>query len=464
MAKLKPIPQLDLFKLYSGQDSIVETVTTDYRPTGSVVDNASCVDFVINTNYNEYVSAKDLILSVKLQVEMKKQATAIATRCASTVTTETAPTTSAGALSDADWKNVNVVLLGFHSLWQQVDLFIGDTNVNGSSTTYPYKAYLDCILGRSMDSKESWLSAAHWYLDQYVGTSVPSETGKFGYRHLLQAFSATDFTKSKVVELCGPLFVDLFQQEKLLLGGIRLRLRLYPNRPQFYINSNFNNLSFEVKITDYILSVTKHRVATPIVDAHNRVLMGPQRTPALYPISRSFIKTELLTSGSLTHCPQFIFLSRIPRSAVVCFVKECAFSGDYTRNPFNFEHFDLNYLVATVDGVQFPKRAYTPDFESNLCAREYLSLFQMLGQMNNNNRIGIDLQAFKEGFAMFGFNFTPDFGRPPPDGYWNPSRIGNLSFEVRFKKALPCNVVMIVRFASDEIIAIDKDRNGMIEF
>ena len=45
-----------------------------------------------------------------------------------------------------------------------------------------------------------------------------------------------------------------------------------------------------------------------------------------------------------------------------------------TKNPFNFKHFDVDYLSLYVDGKQVPSKQLTPDFTNELCTRSYASI------------------------------------------------------------------------------------------
>ena len=50
------------------------------------------------------------------------------------------------------------------------------------------------------------------------------------------------------------------------------------------------------------------------------------------------------------------------RIASFSFIKESAVNGAYHQNPFNFEHFNLNYVTLNVNSRQQPAKVFTPVF------------------------------------------------------------------------------------------------------
>ena len=63
--------------------------------------------------------------------------------------------------------------------------------------------------------------------------------------------------KSKTIDLVGRLHSDLFFQEKLLLKGIGLRLKLVRNKDSFVLLSGARDAAFKVSITKAVLRARK---------------------------------------------------------------------------------------------------------------------------------------------------------------------------------------------------------------
>ena len=97
-------------------------------------------------------------------------------------------------------------------------------------------------------------------------------------------------------------------------------------------------------------------------------------------------------------------MGQLPNRVIIGFCKNKAFNGDRSLNPFNFEHFDINFLRLYVDGVQVPSRALKPDFtESKLYVEAYHTLFTGTGVhfLNEGNKISRTSYPF--GYCLFAF-------------------------------------------------------------
>ena len=79
-----------------------------------------------------------------------------------------------------------------------------------------------------------------------------------------------------------------------------------------------------------------------------------------------------------------LFSGQVPRRIVIGLVDTEAFSGKISKNPFNFQHYDLNFLCAHVDGERFPSRPLTPDFDNGHFLEAYETLFVGTGIYNSD--------------------------------------------------------------------------------
>lgn len=68
-----------------------------------------------------------------------------------------------------------------------------------------------------------------------------------------------------------------------------------------------------------------------------------------YPIDRVWLKNCVCYQEN-------VFLGQIPKLIVVGFVDHEAFTGSYARNPFTFNHYDIEFLCLYVDGQQYSSK------------------------------------------------------------------------------------------------------------
>ena len=156
---------------------------------------------------------------------------------------------------------------------------------------------------------------------------------------------------------------------------------------------------------------------------------------------------------------------QLPKRAFVAFVDHNAFNGSESLNPFNYKNYDLNYLAFYLNGIQYPEKAFTPDFDKGLYIREYLSLFESTNQDNIDSCITLSRENFVRGNNIFAVNFAPDLTSGCcASGHVNQIKFGSLRLQVRFKKPLDKAITVLVYLDYDSIIEINQERNPIYEF
>ena len=112
------------------------------------------------------------------------------------------------------------------------------------------------------------------------------------------------------------------------------------------------NENYKLKILSTILKVCHVSLNPSMIITHNEAL---EIAPAIYPFWRSDIKSFTVAAGSHTFMTDNIFHGEVPSKIIIGLVSNAAYSGDYTKNPFNFQNMGLNYLEINVDGQPVPK-------------------------------------------------------------------------------------------------------------
>ena len=109
-----------------------------------------------------------------------------------------------------------------HSLFSQVDVYPNDTLVTTSSNNYPFRAYVDTVLSHGAEAKKTQLTSQLWYNDTAGHMNAPTVHG--GYTGLVER--RRYIAESRIVDMMGRLHVDLFLQDRFLLNGVSVKLRL----------------------------------------------------------------------------------------------------------------------------------------------------------------------------------------------------------------------------------------------
>ncbi|KAL8572702.1 hypothetical protein ACOMHN_049831 [Nucella lapillus] len=150
-----------------------------------------------------------------------------------------------------------------------------------------------------------------------------------------------------------------------------------------------------------------------------------------------------------------------PNRIVVALVDSSAVNGQYDKNPFHFQNFDLNFLGITLDGKHVPAKPLTPDFDRKRVTRAYLTTLEGSGLLHKDTAAGFLLDRFTKGYALFCFDLTPSL----VDGdQFELVKSAPMRLELKFAKALPNPVVVLIYEELDGLIEVNKSRQVLTDF
>lgn len=75
--------------------------------------------------------------------------------------------------------------------------------------------------------------------------------------------------------------------------------------------------------------------------------------------------------------------------------------GDYTTNPFNFQHFNLIDVGIYINGESVPGRPLKTDFTTGHYSSTYARLFEASGKWNHDAGLVITRDNFGNGYSLF---------------------------------------------------------------
>jgi len=436
MSNITPHPDFDLFGVPPTQLTIERDIQSEHRPI-SVLDSNSIIQFVITTAIDEYIQLRDTLLKIRLKINIKK-----------------ANKTDVNA---DDWKKIAPVNYLLQSLFSNVQVEVDGKSISLSPQTYAYKAYFDTLLGYTNDARDSYLTAAGYYSDKTTKNAFSEDESA-----LIKPDPVTASGDGKSIELIGKLHIDFFSQPRALLGGVTLKITLVPNKPSFYLLMKDASLIPTVVFEDTSLFMHRSKVVYPVVNAHSLAL---EKGTAKYPITRGHVKAFNITTGVTDTIIDNAVYGILPRRIFITLVPNDAFSGTFTKNPFDFKTFNLSYLAVHIDGQQHPIKAYTPDFVKKIYTREYIGLFESLNQLTTDSTISLNLNDWANGNTIYGFNFAPDLSDDCCKmGFASVVKKGALKIELKFSTALTETISVLLYCEYDSIIEIDSNRQVYTDY
>jgi hypothetical protein len=430
------VPELDIFVTPPCQTSIEKTFMQEIRPV-SLLNTGGHIEFLINTDYLDYLRLNETTLHAKFRVSLTKKDKSV--------------------ITNADWVQVSMTNNILHSLWSQVDLYIENVQTTVSLQTYPYRSYFETILYSNNQSRKTYLPCEGYFDDE-----EPENFKALTKKYQLISKSANDVNVSSIIDLTGKLHLDIMQQPNYLMNSMRLKLILIPHKPEFIFYTHDANIIPKIEFQELYITVYKSRVNEELYLAHQRAI---EYGPAKYPITRSEVRSVTIDKGVSSRNLENVVNGQLPRRVFIAFVENDAFTGAFTKNAFNFANFNISSLACYVNGDQYPKRAYKPNFSENLYTREYLDLLNTISQYNNDVKTVITKDKFKNGFTIFGFDLARDLSDGyHQTGYVDIPRNGVLRFEIQFGEQLTTTINAIIYCEFDNMITVNGDRNVFIDF
>ncbi|KAI0242984.1 hypothetical protein LSAT2_009527 [Lamellibrachia satsuma] len=344
-----------------------------------------------------------------------------------------------------------------HSLFSQVDVYLNGTLVTPSTNTYAYRAYIETLLSYGTDAKVTQLTGQLWHKDTATHMDAveivdgPAANAGFVARR-------ENIVRSRVVDMMGRLHVDLFLQDKFLINGVDVKIRLVRSKAAFALMAGGPNPDYRITIVNAALFAKKATLNPTVQMAHIKAL---ERSTVKYPMRSVDCKVYSIPAGARSHTHENLFLGTLPKRLVLCCIDNDAYNGAYDKNPFHAKNNAISFHAVYVDGRQIPSKPFQPNFEDDLFVRSYMSLFTSTGKIWQDEGNGLTRSDYRHGYTFFGFDLTPDQCDGP---CFHLVQKGNLRIELHFRDALPTTVNVIAYAEFESVLEIDKSRNVIYDY
>ncbi|CAK1591845.1 unnamed protein product [Parnassius mnemosyne] len=205
---------MDLFALPSTQTSIENGLWIHYKPISSLGDDGP-IEFQVPGTGDDYIDLSHTLLHIKAKVLNQDSTNLVSTTIVAPVN---------------NW---------LHSLFSQLDVYLNQKLVSPPNNTYAYRAYMETLLNYAPAAKQSHLTCSLWYED--TAGKMDSTDGKnIGFVKRQELIS-----ESKEIEMIGHLHGDIFNQDKFLINGVEMSVKLVRSRESFNLIVGSNDVKFK---------------------------------------------------------------------------------------------------------------------------------------------------------------------------------------------------------------------------
>jgi hypothetical protein len=223
-----------------------------------------------------------------------------------------------------------------------------------------------------------------------------------------------------------------------------------------------NKIIPSIQFEDVHFNIIKSRVSQEVVVAQAQAL---NVSPVKYILNRAEVRAFTIDKGATQRNIENVINGQLPRRVLIAFVSNEAYAGAYKKNPYFFDNYHIDSIACFINGEQFPQKAFKPDFDNDKYVREYIELFRVSEQLDNDARMLITRDNFKSGYTIFAFNLSPDFSQGyNSTGYSNIPKSGVMRIEIHFSQALSVIINALVYCEFDNLLSIGQDRNAFMDY
>ena len=159
-------------------------------------------------------------------------------------------------------------------------------------------------------------------------------------------------------------------------------MKLHRHKPEFCLLSADAAPAYKIIFVDAILYLKKIELTPSVFNAINTVLNDKN---AQYTITRTTPKVFTVPRGQQSQHIGNAFLGEIPKRIAVCMMDNDSYNGNYKKNPFNFQHYNLTQVGISVNGEEVPFKPLKLNFDDKLFVTAYNTLSSGTGKLHGNS-------------------------------------------------------------------------------
>ena len=429
--------ELSLFALPPTETGIERRYYVDYRPVSQLVDDCSPIEFNF-MGVRDYLDLKKTELHVRAKIV----------------------NASGGDVVKTDYVAPANLLL--HSMFEKVDLTIQDTLMTHAMGGYPYASYFRTLKCLGADNKH--LEAAGFSMDwgDMEATGImpkvdPNDATEKRKMNLGASERGKWFLDGNTFAMQGPLLADVCDLYRLIPGNTKVAVKLYRSRPEFVLSAPLNPTGgYKIILEEIYLRVAYAKPSSGAVVGIDNALENKHK--AAFPFTRSEVRTFNIPQNYQDIYLDNIFQGIVPSLVLVGLLDSRAKNGDYSKNCFNFQPYDVREYGMSVNGTYVPSLPVKVDFSNG---QNYVAAYKdfMSCLKGKADDVGIDLKRYKDGYTIFAFNLEGALGKSDPDDMFNLKKFGSCRLEMRFGTQLPHTVSMVVYAEYPSMFTMDKNRS-----
>lgn len=361
-------------------------------------------------------------------------------------------------LPNADVSLVNLIL---SSMFTCVSISLNGVHVNGLQNTYSnYRSYVETLLSYGRTAYKSHLASAIYVMDKagefdsVTNPRIVHDADDIG-ENSGYVFRQRSIVGSRPFEVMIPVPCDFFQINRHFPPGASIGVKFQRNAEQAFELLSAGG-HFKVDVMSIKLYVKYISVLPEVVEIQRNKWKTKNM---ILPFKKTEIVIEPLHAGIRSHSVRSVFSGTLPKSLIIGMVRSDAFDGVISRNPYNFQHFNMSSMSISINGVIQPSDPYELDFPAGLNVRLFRDFYDAIGVSHDDCGSMINLPQFGAGSTLMAFDLSPD----RCNGYHNHNPVtGKIDITINFNRPLDVEVSMLMFATFSAVLELDYDFKSTI--
>ena len=335
----------------------------------------------------------------------------------------------------------------------QVDLQLNDTLVGSSGDNYPFKSFITTLLSYSIDSKVTFLKELEGYGTDtpYLFDSVDNERAEDAAKFMVR--------NGQEFELFGRLHLDLMFQPRLIPNLTDIKIKLQRARDEFCLMSHVADREYKLKLSSAKIICRRVKLEPSYqISLENSI----KTRGCKFPVQNIVVKTFNVSKGESAHTLNSLFTNgEVPNRALVGMTLNSAYYGDYTKNPFHFQSFNLSFASLSFGGKTYPPNGYSLNLKENYYIECFHKLYEVFGRYPEDFSFGLDREAWENGTFLIPFDLSVD--ECYKSSFVSPKKYGSLNLSLKWASSLPDVITVFVFGFFDNTVHMDVNRGYSLE-
>ena len=304
------------------------------------------------------------------------------------------------------------------------------------------------VLSYGVDIQKSVLEGCcNWYPD------TPGKADVCGATNAGYVKRKGIWKKSAKVPFCIPLQMDALETDRFFPSGLDFHFRL-TKAPDDLLYTTAGTDKYKIEFSQLKCHARRITMTKALIADHTAKFRANQN--AVYPFTRTDIKTINIPTGVSNAWSDNIYRSRIPNSCLIIFIDSAALAGTPKKNVLNFQNFNITRVKCLINSEEIPAGGYRQDYSADDFALTLRRFFDNTGVRTNNIGSGLTPEMFKDGHNIYAFDFSPD----QCNGFHDHIDVaGKVEFEVAFKAPTNKSITMVMFSQYDDQLILDGARN-----